>query len=108
MKKIILTAQSNGSCGWRLGINKEDSIQYFSHLESVQIDLADGQVLICNAACGTSKKKAYDFNNVNLSKWIVDNNFHQYIKRRPTKLVFKLTERTTKKTLIFETVKTSP
>ena len=106
MITITLSIQSTAK-NWRLGLYKEDSIKYFSHLEPVQFILSDGLILICNAACGTSKKKAYDFNNVNLSKWIVENSFHKYPHRKPTKLIFKLTNIKNKKTLIFQTEKTS-
>ncbi len=107
MRTITLTIQSTAK-NWRLGLYNEDSIKYFTHLESVQFVLNKGLILFCNAACGTSKKKAYDFNNINLSKWIVENNFHQYPNRKPTKLIFILTILKNKKTLIFESVETSP
>ena len=106
MRTITLTIQSTAK-NWRLGLYKEDAMKYFSHLESVQFVLNHGLILFCNAACGNSKKKAYDFNNVNLSKWIVNNSFHQYPNRKPTKLIFKLTMLKNKKTLIFESVKTN-
>ena len=107
MRTITLTIQSTAK-NWRLGLYKEDSIKYFTHLETVQFVLTDGLILFCNGACGTSKKKAYDFNNVNLSKWIVENNFHEYPNRKPTKLIFCLTTLKNKKTLTFQTVQTSP
>ena len=107
MKTITLTIQSTAN-NWRLGLYKEDSIKYFTHLESVEFVLTEGLILFCNAACGTSKKKAYDFNNVDLSKWIVDNNFHHYPHRKPTKLIFSLTILKNKKTLTFQTIQTSP
>ena len=101
MKTLTLTIQSTAK-NWRLGLYKDDSIN-FTHLESIEFVLTKGMILFCNAACGTSKKKAYDFNNVNLSKWIVDNNFHQYPNRKPTKLIFRLTILKNKKTLTFQT-----
>ena len=107
MRTITLTIQSTAR-NWRLGLYKKDSIKYFTHLESVEFVLTEGLILFCNAACGTSKKKAYDFNNVNLSKWIVENNFHQYSNRKPTKPIFKLTILDNKKTLTFQTIQTSP
>lgn len=108
MKRLILTVQSNGSGGWRLALYREDSIKYFSHLESVQFVLTNELVLFCKAACGTSNKKAYDFNNIKLSQWIVDNSFHRYPNRMPTKLIFELTTLKNKKTLKFESVGINP
>ena len=57
MITIILTVQSNGKDGWRLGLNKNESIIYFSHKESVVFVLTDEIILNCNVVCGTSKKK---------------------------------------------------
>ncbi len=80
MKIIILTVQSNGSGGWRLGLSKEDSIKLFSHRESVCFQLTGELIIYFKAACGASEKKAYDFNNKKLSIWIVENGFHKYPK----------------------------
>ncbi len=107
LKTIILTVQSTSKY-WRLGLSEFDSEKYFSHLESVKFVLSDKLKPDCNAACGTSKKKAFDFNNVNLSKWITDNNFHQYPNRKPTKLIFEMTTIKKKKTLKFKGKQTSP
>ena len=108
MKSILLTVQSNGSGGWRLGLNKNDSIKYFSHLETIQFVLTDELILFCNAVCGTSQKKAFDFNNVKLSKWIIENSFQDYPNRKPTKLIFILNVAKSRKVLIFERVITIP
>ena len=41
------------------------------------------------AVCGTSTKKAFDFNGKVICQWIISNNYHNYIPRKPTKLNFK-------------------
>jgi hypothetical protein len=41
---ITLTVQSNGSGGWRLGLNKDDSIKYFTQRESVCFDLTNNHM----------------------------------------------------------------
>lgn len=89
MTTIILTVQPTSNY-WRLGLSKNDSKKYFSHLESVKLILTDGIILYCKAACGTSKKRAFDFNSAILSKWITDHKFDDYQSRKPTKLKFKL------------------
>lgn len=104
--KIILSVQPTSQY-FRLGLSKSDSKKYFSHLESVKFVLSDSKELLCNVACGTSKKKAFDFNSSELSKWIVDNGFHYYPKRKPTKLVFDFDNKK-RKTLKYVGVKTSP
>ncbi|MEI6190466.1 MAG: hypothetical protein WCP61_08605 [Chitinophagia bacterium] len=101
MKTLILTVQSNGNGGWRLGLSKPDSENYFTHLESVRFLLSNGLEINCNAACGISKKKSFDFNNKLLSKWIIENKFDKYPKESPTKILFKLTKKGAGKTLTY-------
>ena len=101
MKILILTVQSNGNGGWRLGLSKLDSEKYFTHLESVRFFLSKELEINCNAACGTSKKKSFDFNNKLLSKWIIENKFDKHPKGSPTKILFKLTQKGTGKTLTY-------
>lgn len=107
MNKIILTIQST-SDKWRLGLNKSDSEQYFKHLESVLFIMSQDVNCTCNAACGTSRKKSFDFNNKKLSQWITDNNFHKYPPRKPIKLIFELSNENNKKVLKFVKKQTSP
>ncbi len=104
MKTITLTVQSNGTGEWRLGLNKDDSIKYFSHRESVCFVLTNKLIISCKTACGTSEKKAYDFNNKKLSNWIVENSFHKYQHRKPTKLIFEYTILENEKRLTFENI----
>lgn len=104
MKTIILTVQSANN-QWRLGLSKSDSENYFSHLESVKFQLSDELGFECNAACGTSNKKAFDFNNIKLSKWITENHFEIYPRWKPTKLIFMMTFVKKKKVLKFHSKK---
>jgi len=104
---IILTVQSSGRGDWRLGLSAEDSRNKFSHLETVKFVLLN-ETIECNAACGTSSKKAFDFNNRQLSKWILNNKFDRYTPRKPTKLIFGMTYNSRIKVLTFINEKTSP
>ena len=101
MKTLTLTVQSNGNGGWRLGLSKLDSEKYFTHMESVRFLLSKELEINCNAACGTSKKKSFDFNNKELSDWIEKNRFNKYPAGFPTKLLFKLTGNRNSKTLSY-------
>ena len=106
MKTIVLTVQPSSNY-WRLGLYTNDSKAHFSHLESVILILTNDTVLFCKAACGTSRKKAFDFNSIELSKWITDNEFHNYKPRNPTKLLFKLDDKKVK-TLTYIELETNP
>lgn len=107
MKKIILTVQSTKS-GWRLGLNKTDSISYFKHGEDVKFILPNFDEFCVKTACGTSSKKAFDFNGKKINEWIKINNFDDYKPRKPTKLEFELSENLSYKILTFLMKKTSP
>jgi hypothetical protein len=108
LNSIILTVQPTG-VNWRLGLSAEDSVRYFSHMESVRFFLTKQLIVECNAACGTSKKKkAFDFNKMQLSEWLTCNNFHIYPKRKPTRLIFKFALNSKGKVLTFDKMKTSP
>jgi len=92
---ITLTVQPSANKNspknkWRLGLKTSDSNEYFVHLEEVKIILTEGISLITKAVCGTSKKKSFDFNGEELSKWIENKDFHDYTNRKPTKLLFEL------------------
>lgn len=89
--KIILKVQSSGNNNWRLGLNTKDSVEHFTHGENVKFILSSELIIYCNVACGTSKKKAFDFNKIELSKWIVCNEYHIYPLLSPTELNFELT-----------------
>lgn len=108
MKTIILTVQSNGSGGWRLGINQEDSKNIFK-CRKVKVRLLIARELLfeCNTACGnpcdkkgawiklnpkTSMhyvKKGYDLNKKELSVWLSEN-YPNNTKGKPRKLKFDL------------------
>lgn len=101
--EIILKVQSAGSNLWRLGLNTKDSVEKFQHGENVKFILSTELVIYCNVACGTSKKRTFDFNKNELSKWIVCNKYHIYPSLSPTKLTFKLTSENNDKCLTFLT-----
>lgn len=95
---IYLTVQSNGSGGYRLGINSCDSKEIFKkRKQCVILKLGDLSVP-CKTACGVPNwykkksdfkgKKGYDLNNKCLSKWIIDNRFCCYQKGHPIRLPF--------------------
>ncbi len=65
--EITLTVQSAGKNKWRLGLSTADSIEKFTRLEYVKFILSINLETDCYAVCGTSKKKAYDFNGKELS-----------------------------------------
>lgn len=108
MKTIILTVQSNGSGGWRLGINQEDSKNIFKCRKvKVRLLIACELLFECNTACGnpcdkkgawiklnpkTSMpyvKKGYDLNKKELSVWLSEN-YPNNTKGKPRKLKFDL------------------
>lgn len=89
MKNIILTVQPSND-KWRLGLNKSDSLNYFNHRETVILHLSNIKEFSIKTACGTSRKKAFDFNGKIIDYWIKKNNYHKYEYRKPTKLIFEL------------------
>ena len=109
MKDLILTVQSNGNGGYRLGISKEDSLEYFKcRGVRVHLYLGTNKRLMCKTACGnccdergnwlknnpkTGKpysKKGYDLNHKELSEWIKTEGFNNYKTGYPKKLIFKI------------------
>lgn len=94
---IILTVQRTKD-SWRLGLNTNDS-KSFKHREEVTFKI-ESNVFSAKTACGTSKKKAFDFNSKkNISGWILKNKFHCYKKGKLTKLNFQLDNENGIKTL---------
>lgn len=111
MKAIILTVQSNGSGGWRLGINCSDSKNIFRCRKvKVLLYLPKIDIIECYTACGNPcdkdqkwirlnsktgspfRKKGYDLNKKELSNWI-SKNYKNDKKRRPRKLAFNLSKK---------------
>lgn len=88
--EITLTVQSSAN-NWRLGFNTSDSKSLLKHRELLKIKLNLDTIIECRCACGTGRKKAFDINSKVLSEWIVNNNFHKYPYRNPTKLIFSTT-----------------
>jgi hypothetical protein len=108
MKTIILTVQSNGSGGLRLGINQEDSKNIFKCRKvKVRLLIEPDLFIECNTACGNPcdkkgdwinlnpktslpyVKKGYDLNKKELSVWLSEN-YPNNIKGKPRKLKFDL------------------
>jgi hypothetical protein len=106
LKTIILTVQSNGSGGWRLGINCEDSKNIFRCRKvKVRLCFTNDPFIECFTACGNPcdnngnwiplnpksgkpyQKKGYDLNKKELSEWL-SKNYSNKIKGRPRKLKF--------------------
>lgn len=106
MKTIILTVQSNGSGGWRLGINSEDSKNIFiCRRVKVRLCISNVPFIECFTACGNPcddngnwislnpetgkpyKKKGYDLNKKELSDWLSEN-YPNDNKGGPRKLKF--------------------
>ncbi len=109
MKTLILTVQSNGSGGLRLGINQEDSKYIFKCRKvKVRLFIPSEPYIECYTACGnpcdkkgdwiklnpkTSMpyvKKGYDLNKKELSIWL-SKNYPNNTKQKPRKLKFDLT-----------------
>lgn len=109
MKSITLTIQSNGSGGWRLGINCKNSKTIFRYRKvKVFLYLPNHETIECYTACGNPsdkygkwmatnpktgmpyRKKGYDLNKKELSKWIVDNYINiEKNKERSVKFNYK-------------------
>lgn len=106
MKTIILTVQSNGTGGWRLGINQEDSKNIFKCRKAkVRLLLPKDIIIECYTACGNPcdetgdwirlnpktsmpyAKKGYDLNKKELSTWLSENYKNEF-ERKPRKLKF--------------------
>jgi hypothetical protein len=106
LKTIILTVQSNGSGGWRLGINSEDSKNIFiCRRVKVRLCISNVPFIECFTACGNPcddngnwislnpetgkpyKKKGYDLNKKELSDWLSEN-YPNDNKGGPRKLKF--------------------
>lgn len=111
MKPIILTVQSNGSGGWRLGINSEDSKNIFRCRKVMVFLKLPVKILIeCFTACGNPcdknrnwiklhsktkkpyRKKGYDLNKKELSEWL-SKNYPNEIKGEPRKLKFNISKK---------------
>jgi hypothetical protein len=99
-KIICLTGQSNGSGGFRLGINRMDSEKYFKRRgRKVIIVIKSIPRINCRTACGIidwqkgnekKGKKSYDLNNKLLSKWIKRKNPRGWKSGEPPHFSFSL------------------
>jgi hypothetical protein len=105
---IILTMQSNGSGGMRLGISSNDSRNIFKCRKViVLLHFPNIETIKCRTACGNPidengewisinpktqkpyRKKGFDLNKKELSKWLLSN-FKKTTKAESIKLKFNL------------------
>ena len=110
MKSIVLTVQSNGSGGFRLGINTSDSKNIFKCRKvKVCLKLDSNLFIESYTACGNPcdknrewiklnsktkkpyRKKGYDINKKELNFWL-SQNYPNKIKGKPRKLRFSIFE----------------
>ncbi len=93
LELITLTVQParNRKFGiYRLGIDSNVSNKYFYKPLKVKIKLRKSDVFEVSIACGPPSKSGYDLNKKEISNWIIENDFHKYVKGSPTKLKFEL------------------
>ncbi len=91
---MILTVQSCGgnNTRYRLGINIEDSKKYFKK-RKIDILISIGiEKFHIKTSCGKIEKekflKGFDLYSKELSQFIIDNNWNNYVQMKPTKIDF--------------------
>jgi hypothetical protein len=92
MPTINLTVQSTGQHKFRLGVNYEDSKQYFKkrgRSVTVNLGIKIADVVNTKTTCGPPLMKGFDLYSSEIDKWIKNHSFHLYPWREPTKLQFK-------------------
>lgn len=88
--EIILTVQPIGSGKFRLGIPYYDSKNVFKNRGIIlELVLSQTITVLSKTTCGPPLKKGFDIYSREISDWIIYNNFHNYQKRKPTKLRFE-------------------
>ena len=121
MIPIILTVQSNGSGGLRLGISSNDSRNIFKYRKViVLLHLPNIETIKCRTACGNPndenaewisinpktqkpyRKKGYDLNKKELSQWLLSN-YNKTTKAESIKLKFNLEKKEDAFYLYFKT-----
>ena len=121
MIPIILTVQSNGSGGMRLGISSDDSRNIFKYRKViVLLHMPNIETIKCRTACGNPidnngkwipinpktqkpyRKKGFDLNKKELSKWLLSN-FKKTTKAESIKLKFNLEKKEDTFCLYFKT-----
>ncbi|WP_177735913.1 hypothetical protein [Flavobacterium inviolabile] len=90
MKNITLSVQPFGNSKYRLGIKLDDSRTYFVKRHREVILKIEDQTINTKTTCGPPLNKGFDLSETAIHQWIIDNSFHKYIPRKPTKLIFKL------------------
>ncbi|MBK9191678.1 MAG: hypothetical protein IPM77_09285 [Crocinitomicaceae bacterium] len=111
-KIIFLAAQSNGTGGFRLGINKIDSEECFKRRGRIVILIIKGlPVIKCKTACGITdwtiefkekRKKSYDLNSQLISSWIKLNFPKKWKKGNPPHFAFSIYSGGDNKEIILE------
>ena len=95
MTYIILTVQPSRNKKlnlYRLGFDMDTSARYFEKPMTIILSLDDRDEFRVNIDCGIPPKQSYDLNDKRIDKWIKDNEYHCYPDRKPTKLIFSLTQ----------------
>ena len=88
--EIILTVQPIGNGKFRLGISYNDSQNIFNKREVIlELVLSQTIIVLSKTTCGPPLKKGFDIYSKEISDWIIYNHFHNYQKRKPTKLRFE-------------------
>jgi len=101
---IKLTVQSCGKDRFRLGINSDDSLNYFkcrgikvivllSKTKKVEVKTTCGSPCDDNGIQIKGFKKGYDLYHEEIDNWIKLKGFHDYPLRKPTKIHFSYTKR---------------
>ncbi|MDI9338702.1 MAG: hypothetical protein QM539_09800 [Alphaproteobacteria bacterium] len=88
--ELILKVQKSFK-KFRLEFSKEDSNVFIKQrgLE-IKLQLNNTFSFQVKTSCGPPNNKGYDLSNSLIDAWILENNFHQYPKGKPTKLIFIL------------------
>lgn len=98
MKQLILTIQAcekvTEKCKvkYRLGISFQDSIEIFKVRKLRVILIFEDIEIVTKTTCGPPLKKGFDLYHQDLDAWIKKNNYCNYAKGKPTKLLFQILE----------------
>lgn len=98
MKQLTLTVQScekvKEKCKgkYRLGASYSDSINIFQVRNLKVVLIFENIEIITKTSCGLPLKKGFDLYHKDLDGWIKKNDFCNYEKGKPKKLVFHIIE----------------
>ncbi|MCX8473983.1 MAG: hypothetical protein ORN85_10095 [Sediminibacterium sp.] len=86
--ELILKVQKSYD-NYRLEFTKQDSINIIK-LRGAPINLTipPCRNLTLKSSCGPPNNKGFDLQCKEINQWILSNNFHDYPKGKPTKLIF--------------------